>query len=44
MSIPEEVLTSDEPQTFHDIVGSILAIRKRFSELLAEVALEYEEC
>ena len=39
----QKVLTSDEPQTFHDIEGSILAVRKRFSERLAEVALEYEE-
>jgi len=38
----QKALSSEEPQTFHDIEGSILAIRKRFSERLAEVALEYE--
>jgi len=39
----QESLRSDKPQTFHDIEGSILAVRKRFSERLAEAALEYEE-
>lgn len=38
----QKALSSEDPQTFHDIEGSILAIRKRFSERLAEVAMEYE--
>lgn len=38
----QKALSSKEPQTFHDIEGSILAIRKRFAERLTEVALEYE--
>lgn len=39
----QKSLTSDKPQTFHDIEGSIMTVRKRFAERLAEVALEYEE-
>lgn len=39
----QKSLTSDKPQTFHAIEGSIMAVRKRFAERLAEVALEYEE-
>ncbi len=38
----QKALSSEEPQTFHDIEDSILAIRKRFAERLTEVALEYE--
>lgn len=40
--LEDKVLSSDKPQTFHNIEGSILEMRKRFSERLAEVALEYE--